>query len=179
MKFFIKFQWNSVWDRPEIKGHETIFHTDGICIIDRLCGLLVIVPGYRSRDPRFDFRRCQIFWEVMSLERGPLSLVSITEELLEWKSSGSGSRKPRLTAVGTRCADHATRSILKSFRVEESASEESAWTVCSYLFTLVPSSQILLPWKWRRYDPPKRRFTQELYGATTQKRVFFNCSWFL
>jgi hypothetical protein len=29
------------------------------------------------------------------LERGPLSLVRITEELLEWKSSGSGSSKPR------------------------------------------------------------------------------------
>jgi hypothetical protein len=26
----------------------------------------------------------------VSLERGPLSLVRITEELLEWKSSGSG-----------------------------------------------------------------------------------------
>jgi hypothetical protein len=25
----------------------------------------------------------------VGLERGPLSLVSITEELLEWKSSGS------------------------------------------------------------------------------------------
>jgi hypothetical protein len=38
----------------------------------------------------------------------------ITEELLQWKSSGSGSRKPRLTAVGTRCADHATPSVRKS-----------------------------------------------------------------
>jgi hypothetical protein len=27
------------------------------------------------------------YWE---LERGPLSLVRVTEELLEWKSSGSG-----------------------------------------------------------------------------------------
>jgi hypothetical protein len=36
----------------------------------------------------------------MGLERGLLSLVRITEELLEWKSSGSGSRKLRLTAVG-------------------------------------------------------------------------------
>jgi hypothetical protein len=44
----------------------------------------------------------------MVLERGPLSLVRITEELLEWKSRGSGSRKQRLMAVGIRCADHAT-----------------------------------------------------------------------
>jgi hypothetical protein len=49
----------------------------------------------------------------VGLERGPLSLVSITEKLLEWKSSGSESRKPRLTAVGIRCADHATPSLQK------------------------------------------------------------------
>jgi hypothetical protein len=35
-----------------------------------------------------DSRLCQIFWEVVGLERGPLSLVSIIEELLERKSSG-------------------------------------------------------------------------------------------
>jgi hypothetical protein len=31
-----------------------------------------------------------MFWEVVGLERGPLSLVSTIEELLERKSSGSG-----------------------------------------------------------------------------------------
>jgi hypothetical protein len=34
----------------------------------------------------FDSRRYQIFWEVVSLERGPLSLVSITDKLL-WRKS--------------------------------------------------------------------------------------------
>jgi hypothetical protein len=29
------------------------------------------------------------------------------------------------------------------------------------------------PWRWRRYIPPKRRFTQELHGATSQKTAFF------
>jgi hypothetical protein len=82
---------------------------------DCLCGLVVRVPGYRSRNPGFDSRRYQIFWEVVGLERGPLSLVRITEELLEWKSSGSGSRKPRLTAVVIRSADQATPSIHKSW----------------------------------------------------------------
>jgi hypothetical protein len=38
----------------------------------------------------FDSRCYQIFWEVVGLERGPLSLVSTIEELLERKSSGSG-----------------------------------------------------------------------------------------
>jgi hypothetical protein len=38
----------------------------------------------------FDFQRYQIFWEVVSLEWGPLSFVNKIEELLERKSSGSG-----------------------------------------------------------------------------------------
>jgi hypothetical protein len=73
-------------------------------------------PGYRSRGPGFDSRRYQIFCEVVvGLERGPLSLVSITEELLEWKRIGFGSRRSRLTAVVIRCADHATPSVRKSW----------------------------------------------------------------
>ena len=50
---------------------------------DRLCGLVVRVSGYRHRCPGFDSRHCQIFWVVVGLERGPLSLVSSIEELLE------------------------------------------------------------------------------------------------
>jgi hypothetical protein len=38
----------------------------------------------------FGFRRYRSFWEVVGLERGPLSLVSTTEELLGRKNSGSG-----------------------------------------------------------------------------------------
>jgi hypothetical protein len=57
---------------------------------DRLCSLVVRVLGYRSRDPGFYSRCYQIFLEVVGLERGPLSLVSKTEELLGRKSSDSG-----------------------------------------------------------------------------------------
>jgi hypothetical protein len=51
-------------------------------------------PGGRSFSLRFqrsgfDSRRYQIFWEVLSLERGSLSLVSTIEELLGRKSNGS------------------------------------------------------------------------------------------
>jgi hypothetical protein len=81
----------------------------------RICGIVVKVPGYRSRGPGFDSRRYQIFWEVVDLERGPLSFVRITEKLLEWKSSGSGLENRDLTAVGIRCADHETHSIRKSW----------------------------------------------------------------
>jgi hypothetical protein len=75
---------------------------------DRLCGLVVRVPGYRSRGPGFESRRHQIFWEIVGLERGPLSLMRITEGLLEritaapvWKteinSRGDSLRWPRDT----------------------------------------------------------------------------------
>jgi hypothetical protein len=30
-----------------------------------------------------------------------------------------------------------------------------------------------LPWRWRQYIPQKRRFTEDLHDATTQKTVFF------
>jgi hypothetical protein len=44
----------------------------------------------------------------------------------------------------------------------------------SYLLTLVLRSRISLPWRWRRYDPPKRRFNRpHLHGPTPQKTAFF------
>jgi hypothetical protein len=67
------------------------------------------------KDPGFDSRRYQIFWEVVGLEQVPLSLVRITEELREWKSRGFGSRKPTLTAVAIRYAYHASPYIRKSW----------------------------------------------------------------
>jgi hypothetical protein len=51
--------------------------------IDRLCGLVVRVLGYRSRGPGWipiTTRK-----KVVGLEWGPLSLVSTTEELLDRK----------------------------------------------------------------------------------------------
>jgi hypothetical protein len=57
---------------------------------DRLRALVVRVSGYRSRGPGFDSQSFQIFWEAVGLERGPLTLMRTTEELLEGKSSGSG-----------------------------------------------------------------------------------------
>jgi hypothetical protein len=54
---------------------------------DRLCGQSSLLQIQR---PVFDSRRYQIFIEVVDLERGPLSLVSTSEELRERKSSCSG-----------------------------------------------------------------------------------------
>jgi hypothetical protein len=56
-----------------------------------LCyGLVVKSSWLQFQKFRVGFRRYQIFWEAVGLERGPLSLVSTTEELLGRKSSGSG-----------------------------------------------------------------------------------------
>jgi hypothetical protein len=57
---------------------------------NRLCGLAVRVPGYTSRGPVFDSLCYKTFREVVGLEWGPLSLMSITEEQLGRNSSGSG-----------------------------------------------------------------------------------------
>jgi hypothetical protein len=84
------------------------FHSSIHSISHRLCGLVVSVPGYRSRGSGFDSRCYQIFWEIMVVERSPFSLVRTTAELLEWKRCGSGLENPRLTAVRIRCASHAT-----------------------------------------------------------------------
>jgi hypothetical protein len=55
---------------------------------------VVRVPGNRYSGPGFDSRRYQIFWKAMGLERGPLSLVRIIEELLEWKIEINGRGNP-------------------------------------------------------------------------------------
>jgi hypothetical protein len=63
---------------------EILWSTNAINI--RLCSLVVRVPGHRSG---FDSQRYQIFWEVVCLERGQLSLVSTIQELLGRSSFSS------------------------------------------------------------------------------------------
>jgi hypothetical protein len=50
-------------------------------IYDRVCGLVVRVPGCRPRGPGFDCRRYRIFCVAVGLECGPLSLVRINETI--------------------------------------------------------------------------------------------------
>jgi hypothetical protein len=51
----------------------------------------------------------------VGLERGPLSLVSTTEELLD-KKVAAPVQKSETTAVGIRHADHVALSIRKSWQ---------------------------------------------------------------
>jgi hypothetical protein len=64
------------------------FLRDAYTNMDRLCGLVVRVLGYRSGGPG-SIPGTTRKKKVASLERGPLSLVSTSEELLE-RSSGFG-----------------------------------------------------------------------------------------
>jgi hypothetical protein len=57
-------------------------------------------------------RRYQIFWEVVGLQRGPLGLMSILEELFGRNSSGSGLEMKNM-AVGIRQSDKVISSISK------------------------------------------------------------------
>jgi hypothetical protein len=57
-------------------------HLSSSAVLMSQDGLVIRIPGYRSRGSGFVSRRYQIFGELVSLERGPLSLVSTIEELL-------------------------------------------------------------------------------------------------
>jgi hypothetical protein len=76
--------------------------------VNRLCGLVVKSSWLQIQRSGFDSWHYQIFWKVVGLEWGPLSLVSTIEELLWRKSSNSGleiqeydRRDPSLWPRGT------------------------------------------------------------------------------
>jgi hypothetical protein len=81
---------------------------------DRLCGLVVRVLGYRSGGPG-SIPGTTRKKKVAGLERGSLSLVSTTEELLDRKVTAP-VYKPENTAVGIRHADHVAPLIHKSWQ---------------------------------------------------------------
>jgi hypothetical protein len=105
-----------IWHRHAARIYEeshAVFIDSLMFYIDRLCGLVVGVPGCRSRGPGFYSRRYQIFWEVVGLEQGPLSLWVQLRSYFKQNIAAPVS-KTENTAVGIRRADHATPSIRKS-----------------------------------------------------------------
>jgi hypothetical protein len=85
-------------------GNNTLY---GCIMWDYFWSLVVRVSGYRSRGLGFDSQCYQIFWKVVDLERSLLSLMRITEELLDWKVRATVKRK-EINGRGTICADYAT-----------------------------------------------------------------------
>jgi hypothetical protein len=85
---------------------------------DRLCGLVVRVLGYKSGGPGLIPDTTRFSEEkktVLGLERGPLSLVSTTEELLDRKVAAP-VKKTENMAEGIRHADHVSSSIRTSWQ---------------------------------------------------------------
>jgi hypothetical protein len=79
------------WVAKQLGGQSSSAHLQGVSfyafcfLIDRLCGLVVKSSWLQIQRSGLNFRRYQISWEVVGLERGPPS-----QELLGKKSSGSG-----------------------------------------------------------------------------------------
>jgi hypothetical protein len=70
---------------PVASGSKRLFFLKKVSIaLDRLCGLVVRVLGYRSGGPG-SIPGTTKEKKGVGLERGPLSLVSTTEELLDRK----------------------------------------------------------------------------------------------
>jgi hypothetical protein len=84
-----------------------------VFFLDRFCDLVVRVLGYRSGGPGSIPGTTRK--KVVGLERGPLSLVSTPEELLDRKVAAP-VYKTENTAVGIRHADHVAPSIRKSWQ---------------------------------------------------------------
>jgi hypothetical protein len=99
----------------------------------------------------FDSQLYQIFWEVMGLERGPLSLVSTIEELIERKSSCSSlenreyGRKdllcwPRSTLYSQKLALSSPKSGGRSVGIIRSPTQATEFVFLVLLLTSWPRS---------------------------------------
>jgi hypothetical protein len=106
----------------------------------------------------FDSRRYHIFWEVVGLERVPLSLVSTIEELLERKSSGSGlenreygcrdpSRWPSSTLYPQTLLLTSPTSGVRSVGIVRSRTQATEYFIDSFCWFLLQVN--FLHWTWR------------------------------
>jgi hypothetical protein len=77
----------------------------------------------------FDSRRFNIFWEVAGLERGPLGLMSTTEELLGGRSSGYGLEN---RDYGRRDPSHWPRGTLYLQRLTLTSLRSRRHSVCIF-----------------------------------------------
>jgi hypothetical protein len=107
----------------------------------------------------FDSRCYHIFWQVLSLERGPLSLVSSIEELFGRNSSSSGlesleygrrepSRWPRHTIYPQKLALTSRRSGCRSVGIVRSRTQATDF-VCLFNLGLMTISCAIPATPWR------------------------------
>jgi hypothetical protein len=112
----------------------------------------------------FDSRRYQIFWEVVSLERGPHSLVSTIEWLLSRKRSGSGlenreygrrdpSHWPRGTLYPKKLALTSLASGGRSVGIVRSLTQATEFIFCPLLLQLFAQSTEVVPVPGHKQQP--------------------------
>jgi hypothetical protein len=113
-----------------IRGFHRGDYVDLYLIWDRLCGLVVRVPAYRSRGPA----------SILSSGSGTGSTQPREDNLgAIWRKLRLRSRKPKLTAAGIRCADHVTAKVGPNFADKRrslgrySSLVDSSHGVCLYL----------------------------------------------
>jgi hypothetical protein len=87
--FYLEYSFQAFPTKIQYLQYLSYRHACYIYYLSRFCGLVVRVPGYRSRGPG-SLPGTTRFSEGSGLERGPLSLVSTIEELLGRKISGLG-----------------------------------------------------------------------------------------
>jgi hypothetical protein len=71
------------------------------------------------------------------------------------------------------CRSYMNRRFRGTYRLHLQGRKIHEWGTSSHLLMLVPRLQMFLSWRWRRYVPPKRWFTQDLHGTTSRKTAFF------
>jgi hypothetical protein len=148
-----------------------------LCLLNRICGLVVRDPGHRSRGPGFDFRHYQILWQVV----GPLSLVNRIKELLGGISSDSGLENREYGRGGPRRWPRYTLYPQALARTSSTSSARSVGTVCSRNFfscqqiyhfsveiSLVAHVLIISVWieSWKHY----RTGRTEIWHSVSQGR---------
>jgi hypothetical protein len=113
-EYYSRYNSCILWDACEIYASSINAHSNkfNIFVVSQPLWSSAQSSWLKIQRSGFDSRRYQVFWEVVGLERGPLSLVSTTEELLEKKNSGSGLES-RDYCVGIRHADHVAQSVRK------------------------------------------------------------------
>jgi hypothetical protein len=90
----------------------------------------------------FDSRRCQIFWEVVGLELGPLSLVSTIEQLLGRKHSGSGLENLYYGRRGSAALTTRHPSIRKNLALTSPTSAVARTEATELLFIVIVARAI-------------------------------------
>jgi hypothetical protein len=112
------------------------------------------------------WHREDLVWTNVSEER--ISSIFRVEKSTSEESAWAGGCNPRHDEAGPQ----RDLDIKVTWRMPSSGMWRSVYLVW-WLLTPVPRSRISLPWRWRQYIPPKRRFTQHLPGATSQNTALF------